>query len=132
MPTYPDPTTVNVVTAAAGILRLNPTGPSILSDSSHASVGLHSVGITSKGELLVEHAHLGPVCALIVSPDESLAGDRGVTAGGSGGGSSSVLRLHHPSIQSRRLDLTVPAEYALVSGTYCNIWFEVRQVVASS
>lgn len=102
-----------------GAIRLLSTGPEILHDASHVSVGLVSVSIDSAGYLVVQHDGSLPVGAVIYGPDETLAG-RGVIPGASEGGLVSKIKVYR--IGTGLLNLNNPAHYALVAGPTCNLW----------
>lgn len=130
---YPDALAVGpVVVAAQAVLRLDPDGIYVHCNSTHTTIGITDASISATGEIVLTHAQVGPCAGLFVSPDETLAGERGVTAGGSGGGSETRIRVHHPSIPGRRLYLHKPEEYALVASPYANLWVIVLQMVRPS
>lgn len=118
------------VTVLEGCIRLDPSGPYAHVNAGHHLVGLTGLWIDSAGQLVLDHASAGPCASILVSPDETLAGERGVTAGGSGGGVQTRIRFHHPSIPGRRLYLNRPAEWDLVAGETSNVWVKVTHRVA--
>lgn len=122
---YPDPLVPDVRVAASAVLRIDPDeGIYIHANSSHAAIGIERTWVDGDGQLVVDHAQLGPVVAILCSPDETLV-SRGIDVGGSGGGRQTRLRF---SRGTQRLRLNVSADLALIESTVSNVWLAVLQV----
>lgn len=119
---------MRTVTSGACI-RLYADGPALHVNDTHAAVGVTGVQITDTGDLEVLHV-AGRVVSINPQPDETLTA-RGITAGGSGGSGRSVVRLCVGTAtgKPRRLNLTIPTEYALVAGDTSNLWFTVTHAL---
>lgn len=102
-------------------IRLDPGGVYIHHNAAHASLNVQGVSINAKGEVEVKHTSMGPIIAAIASPDETIAGTKGILAGVSGGTGTSNIRLYDTRID-RKLDLKNSSDYKRVANQYSNIW----------
>lgn len=79
----------------AACIRLGTGGPRLLEDAAHGNAGISAVGVSPSGDLLV-YTDFEPTREILIhagiSVDYTL-GVRGVTAGVSGGGTRSLIRL---------------------------------------
>lgn len=107
-------------------IRFPETGPEILADNSHVSVGIASVSIDdATGHLCITHDRAAPVVALSTVLDETLM-QRGLTVGGSGGGGRTLVFFKHPT--AGLLNLKRADHYALFAGPTANLWYSVIHV----
>lgn len=107
-------------------IRFPDTGPEILADSSHHSIGIASVSIDdATGHLCITHDRAAPVVSISPVLDETLM-QRGLTVGGSGGGGRTLIFFKHATLGV--LNLKNPAHYAVLTGTTTNLWYSVIHV----
>ena len=103
-----------------GVIRFDPTeGIYLHTNKTHHSVGIESVGANADGDLYVKRFSGGAVVSLSASPDETLCA-RGITAGVSGGGINSVIRLYNRA--GKRLNLNNASDYAEIASPTANLW----------
>lgn len=102
-------------------IRLAEDGPYIHTNTAHASINVDAVFIDDVGDVRVEHSGMGVVVSVTMSPDETVAGMKGIIGGGSGGTGATRFRLFDTRI-GRRLNLSRPEDYARVAGEYSNLW----------
>lgn len=120
---YPDPLTAPPFRlSASAVIRFPSSGPYIHNNASHACVGVSQVWIDGSGQLVIDHASVGPVALPVAQPDETMAA-RGITVGPSGGGTQTRLRFGFP--QGGQLRLDYPSHYAQLAGDTVNVWFGV-------
>ena len=103
-----------------GVIRFDPIdGIYLHTNATHHSVGIESVGANADGDLYVKRFSGGAVVSLSASPDETLCA-RGITAGVSGGGINSVIRLYNRA--GKRLNLNNASDYAEIASPWSNLW----------
>lgn len=89
--------------------------PSLARSTQNPCAGVARVFVNGKGRIVVDH-DFGPVIAIEITPNETTVG-RGVSAGGSGGGTTTEMTVHDARI-GRALHLTRTADARrLGSGT---------------
>lgn len=97
----------------------NTIGIYVHHNAAHASVGIRSLSLDSKGRLVVQQSGMGgPIVTMGAWADESLV-ERGISLGCSGGTGKTVISVAR---NGRGLDLRDRSDYALVEGPYCNAW----------
>ncbi|WP_435199591.1 hypothetical protein [Janibacter sp. GS2] len=103
-------------------VRFDREGPYLHENAAHASPHVKSIFINGSGELEIKHAGDGrKISSILVSPDETLAGDRGISGGGSGGTGTTRIRFFDACL-GRRLYLNRPGDYARMEGPWSNVW----------
>lgn len=103
-----------------GVIRLQNSGPTILSNTTHVSVGLKNVSINEDGNLvIIRDLQNSSLVSVDVTLDEDLA-SRGITCGTSGGGYKTIILFYNKD--GKKLDLNHTADYLQVSGPYANFF----------
>lgn len=113
-----------ISSTSGACVRFDTDGPYLHENTIHQSPLVTDVFINDRGELQIEHGpskEVAAISAITVSPDETLAGTRGIIGGGSGGNDRTRVRFYSTHI-GRRLDLNDSKDYALMAGPYSNAW----------
>lgn len=112
---------------ATAIVRIDSRGPYLHENDAHALIGVESVKVN--GEYLeIKLSNSNPVASVIISPDETVGGERGIIAGGSGGVSNVKIALFDTKI-GRRLNMSNSSDYRRAAGVYSNLWVTVIHYV---
>lgn len=124
--TTPTPGGYELVTRCAPI-RLGPNFY-VHNSSGHASLGITGVTVDGNGNLVVHHDWKPGELILYAraSIDLQLA-ERGISAGVSGGGGSSVVGLYRPTTSTPGAMVRVRADSAFW-GDYDNIWYLAHSI----
>jgi hypothetical protein len=113
---------------AGGCIRLTNAGPEWHINPQHVTVGFNPYihpTINADGELHANMLTAFPVIAAIAEPDETIS-SRGIEAGISGAVADVDIWF---SKAGRKLDLNDAADYALVRGTYANVWIYIPRYI---
>lgn len=108
---------------SGGVIRLDKSGPYIHENTTHANVGIRYVTIDGR-DLEIRHGLPGTgakIVSINVTPDETIAGLKGIICGPSGGGGRTRIRFYSTKL-NRTLNLSNSSDYDLVSGSLANIW----------
>lgn len=110
-------------TILGGCMRLYAAGPEWHVDADHHTVGIDPTvppDIDASGFLVFHTLDHNPIIAGTVASDETLTA-RGISGGISNGTFLIRIRLYSSKL-GRPLDLNTPADWALVAGSFCNLW----------
>ncbi len=103
-----------------GVIRLQYSGPSILSNRSHVTVGLKNVEIDKNGNLVVyRDMQETTLISINVTLDEELS-KRGITCGVSGGGYKTTILFYNR--EGKNLNLNDVNDYRQIAGPYSNFF----------
>ena len=111
----------NNVKITGGVIRIDPKGVYLHTNSTHHSIGIKSVYIDKNdGSLVVVSEKGNPVVTTSVTPDETIA-KKGITVGLSGGGKYSKVFFYK---NGKQLKLN-SKQFNEVASPTSNIWFMV-------
>lgn len=94
-------------------------GPYIHANSTHVSVGVVDVHVTTAGQLEVVNDGGAPIGSIACVPDESLV-QRGIDLGPSGGAPGTRFTARQEGVG--QLNLTQQADWDAIAGVNCNVW----------